>query len=167
MAKRLSRQRQACGRRREVVARQTQLLACRLGAIDDSAKGRVFRPILGVPAQMLARDAHTLLLAVERVQRLEMAAQDRADFVRIRRRQQLAGRQVMRDLAEDPRPALRGAADQQAVALRMVEYRACLLRGIDIAVRPDRYRDRLPDCGDRRVFSVALLNVRALPPVHV
>ena len=51
----------------EIVARQAQLLLGRLGSIDDGAKRRVLGAILRIPRQVLARDADTRDLAIERV----------------------------------------------------------------------------------------------------
>jgi tRNA-dihydrouridine synthase B len=73
---------------------------------------------------VLACDAHALRLAVERIQVFEVAAQDRRDFVRRRFRQRLAGGQVMRDFAEDPRPALGAATDHQRVGTGDGEHAA-------------------------------------------
>ena len=113
--------------RGEIVARQTQLLLGRLGAIDDGAERRVLGPILRVPRQVLARDAHAGTLAVELVQRPHVREQRVAHDSDGRRWQQLARREEMRDLAEDPRPPLRGAADHQRVGARGREHGARLL----------------------------------------
>ena len=67
----------------EVVARQAQLLLRRLGTIDDGAKRRVLRPVLRVPREVLARDAHARTLAVKLVQ---APARARAAFRARRRR---------------------------------------------------------------------------------
>src|SRR6185312_15260051 len=68
------------GQRGEVIAGQAPLLAGRLGTIDHLPERGILRPVLRVPAQVLARDAHAGLLAVECVELFEMAEQDRADF---------------------------------------------------------------------------------------
>jgi hypothetical protein len=50
------------------------------------------------------------------------------DFVDARRRQLLAGGEEVLDLAEDPRPALRGAADHHGVGAGVRRAPARLLR---------------------------------------
>src|SRR5690349_11800805 len=57
----------------EVFGSEAQLLGGALGAVDHVPEGSVLRPILGVPAQMLARDAHAGVLAIEGVQVFQMA----------------------------------------------------------------------------------------------
>ena len=55
-----------------------ELLRGRLGAIHDVAERGFLRPILRVPPEVLARDAHARLLAVERVQRRDVLQQHRS-----------------------------------------------------------------------------------------
>jgi len=57
-------------------------------------------------------------LAVKRVQRFEVFDEDGADLGGRFFGQVLAGSEVMADLVKDPRPALRGATDQQAIGAR-------------------------------------------------
>ena len=68
-----------------------------------------------VPADVLARGAHADELAVERVVVEQVLAQQAPDLVPGRRRQLAAGAEVVVDLAEDPRPPLRGAADHDRI----------------------------------------------------
>ncbi len=49
----------------EVLAGQAQLGGGVFGLVDDVAEGGVLRTVLGIPAQVLARDAHAHPLAVE------------------------------------------------------------------------------------------------------
>ena len=50
--------------------------ASAIGAVDDAAEGRVLGAIPGVPAEMLARDAHASQLAMKRIKIFEMADED-------------------------------------------------------------------------------------------
>src|SRR5690242_16172760 len=84
------------------IEREADLLRRGFGAVDDRAERGVLRTILAVPAEMLARDADALVLAVERVEVLKVRDEDRADFLDARRRGLDAGREELRDLAEDP-----------------------------------------------------------------
>src|SRR5882672_1249279 len=68
-----------------------------------------------IPLDVLARDAQAGGFAVEGVERIEVFQQQLAHCVRRGLRQALAAGEEMCDLAEDPGPALRGAADHQAV----------------------------------------------------
>ena len=95
----------------EVVGGQAQLCVGGLGAVDHRAERGVLGAIPGVPAQMLAGDAHTGRFAVEIVQVAQVAEQDVANLRGPGLGQAFAGAQVMGDFAEDPRPALGGAPD--------------------------------------------------------
>ena len=108
--------------------------------VDLAAQRRAAGEPRGVPAEVLARGAHARLLAVERVVVVEMLEDQRARLGDRRRRQVLAGREEVRDLAEDPRTSLRGAADHQRVRAGAREHVARALRRIDVAVRDDRDR---------------------------
>ena len=77
---------------------------------------------------MLAGDAHALLFAVEGVQRVQVLEQDRPHLGGGRRGQQFAGGQVVGDLAEDPRPALGGAADHHRVGAGVAQHLGGALR---------------------------------------
>src|SRR5579863_4762684 len=63
----------------KIVAGQAQLFARALGAVDHGAEREILFAILRVPAQMLARDAHALRLAVKRIQIFQMLDEDGAD----------------------------------------------------------------------------------------
>src|SRR6266851_9713795 len=68
-----------------------------------------------VPADVLARHARAALRSIESIKLLEVAHQHHADLRHAGRRELRAGRQVMGDLAEDPRTPLRGAPDHDRV----------------------------------------------------
>ena len=59
---------------------------------------------------MLAGDPHTHFFPIKKVQLREVFEQDALHFGKRRRRQVLAGPQVMVDLAENPRSSLGGEA---------------------------------------------------------
>jgi len=50
--------------------------------------------------------------------------------------------EIVADLAEDPRPSLRRAADHQRVGAGVVEHAPRALGRVDVAVGDDRYRHR-------------------------
>src|SRR3546814_16671638 len=103
----------------EVVAGECQLRVRGLGAVDHGAERAVFRAILRVPAQVLARDAHAGWFAVEIVQRAQVAEPDVADLRQRRWRQPFAGGQVVRDPADDPRSPLPRAPHPHPLGPRM------------------------------------------------
>src|SRR5512139_1333248 len=67
----------------------------------------------------------------------------------------LPGGQVMNDLAEDPWPALRRAADHDAVGARVPEHGERLLRRVYVAVRDDWNGDGPLHRADGVVFRFA------------
>ena len=70
-----------------------------------------------------------------------------------RRRQVGAEIEIVPDLAEDPRPALRRTADHDRVGAGLLEHTPRLLGRRDVAVGDHRDRDRGPDGTDRVVFD--------------
>src|SRR5438034_11090203 len=66
---------------------------------------------LGVPADVLARDAHAALHAIKGIQLVQVLDEDVADLGDRRRRQVRARGEEMLDLAKDPRTSLGGTAD--------------------------------------------------------
>jgi hypothetical protein len=81
------------------------------------------------PADVLARAAHAGVFAVQRVVVVQVLRQPALHVAhRGRWRPASPVRQVVRDLAEDPRPALRGAADHQRVAAGVAQHLQGLLR---------------------------------------
>ena len=114
---------------------------------------------------MLARDAHAHVVAVEVMQRVEVFEQDGFAFIQRRPGQRGAGGQVMIDFAENPGPALRGAADEQAVGARVGQYIGGLAGRVDVAVGEDRNADRLLDLGNGVVLGLALVQVGPRPTV--
>ena len=73
----------------EILAGKAQLLGRGFGLVGDAAKSRVLFAILRVPAEVFARDAHALALAVEGVEIFQVLQQDGANFLRRRRGQSL------------------------------------------------------------------------------
>src|ERR1041384_1847331 len=67
------------------------------------------------PSDVLAGHARSLLLAIERVEALEVLEEIGADLGERRRRGARPRGEEVRDLAEEPRPSLGGAADHDAV----------------------------------------------------
>ena len=78
----------------------------------------------------------------------------------------VAAIEVMPDLAEDPRPALRGAADHHRVGARCARARARLLGRGDVAVGDHRNRHRRLDGADRVVLDGADEGAGARAAVH-
>ena len=72
----------------------------------------------------------------------------------------------MPDLAEDPRPALRGAADHDRVGSRPCQHALRLLGRRDVAVRDHRNADRGLDRADRVVFDGSDKGAGARAAVH-
>ena len=134
---------------------QIDLLAGRLGLVDDGAEAGVFGAVLGVPAEVLACDAHAGFLAVEGVEGFEMADQDVSNFIETGFGEPPSSFQIVTDFAEDPGTSLRAAADQQAVGAGVVEDGFGFFRGVDVAVGPDRDAEILLDSGDRVVLGLA------------
>ena len=118
------------------------------------------------PADVLPRAAYAGELAVEVVMVVEVLEQPALDVDDARRRERRAGREVMGDLAEDPRSPLGGAADHDRVGAGLREHCARLRRRVDVAVGDDRDRDRALDRGDRLVLGVALVALLARAAVH-
>jgi hypothetical protein len=74
------------------------------------------------PADVLARGAHTRQFAVEAVVVLKVLQHPGAHVLCGRWRKRRAGVEKVCDLAEDPRPALRRAADHQRVCFRVAQH---------------------------------------------
>ena len=72
----------------------------------------------------------------------------------------LAGLEIMADLAEHPRPALRGAADHHRIGAGVFEHVLDSLRRGDVAVGDHRDADRRLDRGDGVVFGLAGISRR-------
>lgn len=115
---------------------------------------------------MLAGDTHAHHIAIEGMQRGQVFQQNAFHFVQRRCRQVLARAQVMLDLAEDPRPPLGGATDQQAVGAGGVQHRPGLLWRGDVAVGENRDRHRLLDRGDGVVLGFTGVQVGACAAMH-
>ena len=124
------------------------------------------RQALDVPADVLARAAHAGELAVQRVVVLQMLEQQPPHLGHQRRRQVRAGGQEMRDLAEDPGPALRRPADHDGVGPGRFENVPCLLGGGDVAVGHHRHPHRGFHGGDGVVFGLAAIALLAGAAVH-
>jgi len=110
--------RQALGRvgeAREELVHRAALRTHRLRAVDLLAERGGARKRRAVPVQVLARDAHAELLAVERVVIVEVLQDDGTRFGDRRWRQQPPRFQVMHDLAKNPGSPLRSAADHQSI----------------------------------------------------
>src|SRR5438128_2163015 len=69
--------------------------------------------------------------------------------------------EIVTDLAENPGPPLRRAADHERVCSGTLEYQAGFFRRIDVTIGDDRNPYRQFDRADRIVFDRA--NVGALP----
>jgi hypothetical protein len=72
----------------------------------------------------------------------------------------------MADLAKNPRIALRGATDHQAVGAGLFKHLGGLLRGLDVAVGEHRDAHRRADGGDGGVLGLAAEALRACAAVH-
>src|SRR5690349_18668783 len=96
---------------REKSVHCVQLSRAALKLVHGVAERRRAGQALGVPGNMLARHAYARVLAVELVELVQMREQYAVDLLHFRWRQVFPGPQVMMDLAEHPRPALRGAPD--------------------------------------------------------
>src|SRR5450756_1377643 len=119
----------------------------------------------GVPGNVLARDLDSGIDAIERVQVVQVRDQHLVDLGHERWRQVHPGLEVVLDLAEDPRPALRCAADHDAVGLGVIEHVLGFLRRADVAVRNHRQARGAFDFGDGVVFGVAGVAAGARAPV--
>ena len=97
---------------------------------------------------------------------MQVAEQDFAHFGDRRLRQQFSGGEVMRDLAEDPWPALRSAADHHCVGPGVIQHEFRALRRIDIAVCDHRNAYRCLHRGNRVVFGQAGVLLIAGAAVH-
>ncbi len=85
------------------------------------------------PADVLARAAHAGVFAVQRVVLVQVCGEPALHVAHRRRRRQLAVGQVVRDLAEDPRPAHRGAADHQRIGAACAASTAAALAGVSMS----------------------------------
>src|SRR6185436_5614838 len=98
--------------------------------------------------------AYPLFHAVELIQSVQVTDQHIANFGYQWRRKSGTGSEVVRNLAEDPWPALRGAADHHAVGAGSAENGACVLRGADVAIRDHRDGYRSLDLGNGVVLGM-------------
>ena len=105
-------------------------------------------------------------VAVERVQILDMAQQHAVDFIDLGRRQLRAGVQIVLDLAENPRPALRRAADHDGIGAGVFEHVSGFFRRGDVAVGDHRDRNRLLHRRDGVVFGIAGVDAGARAAMH-
>ena len=77
-----------------------------------------------------------------------------------------AVREEMGNLAENPGPALRGAADHDRIGACFRQHPLRLLGRVDVAVGDHRNRDRLFDGADRSIFNRTGEGARARPAMH-
>lgn len=138
----------------------------RLGTVHHVAERGILRPILRIPAQMLARDAHAGLLAIERMQMVEVAEKDACDVQWRGFGEQLAGSQVVRDLAENPRTALRATANHHRIGVRCIEYVLGLLRRGDVPIGEHGNMHRGFHRSDGVVFGFAFVSIGTRAAVH-
>ncbi len=115
---------------------------------------------------MLAGDPHTHFFPIKKVQLREVFEQDALHFGKRRRRQVLAGPQVMVDLAENPRSSLGGPTDQQGIHPGLLDDFPGLFRRIDVAIGEHRYRHGLLDRRDGLVLRLPGVQVGAGPAMH-
>src|SRR5437762_2786944 len=137
----------------------------RLRGVDLPAERITSREILGVPAKMLARNAGARHLAIERVMIGKMRDNRGMRLGDRWRRKANAMVEEMRDLAEDPGPALRGTADHDRIGAGFHQHARRLLRRVDVAVGDHRNADRRLDGANRSVFDGAMEGARARPAV--
>src|SRR4029453_14536110 len=104
---------------------------------------------------VLARDTHPGVFAVELVELVQVRDEHAVDFRDGRRRQVRAGFQVMADLAEHPGPALGGPADHHGIRLRVIKDLPYLFRRAYVAVGNYRYRRLALDRRDGLVLRLA------------
>ena len=82
------------------------------------------------------------------------------------RRGKLTGLQVVRDLLEEPRAAIRTAADHHAISARAAQRLGSLLLGGNVAVYDEGDADGILDAGDKIPVRRALVKLLARAPVH-
>jgi hypothetical protein len=91
-----------------------------------------------VPAYVLARGAHAQIGAIKPIVGKQVFFHQCRDLVHQRRRKMGSSSQEMIDFAEDPGPALRGAADHHRIGPGRLQHRPRLFRRGDVAVGHDR-----------------------------
>ena len=137
-----------------------------LDRIHARAEADAARQLLHVPADVLARAAHAGVLAVQEVVILQVVQQQAPHVGDKRRRELPAGREEVRNLAEDPRSALRCAADHDRVGAGVSEHFARLRRRVDVAVGDHGHAHRGLHGGDGVVFSMTAVALLARAAVH-
>src|SRR6516165_12372879 len=110
---------------------------------------------------MFARYPDTALLAVERVEGIEMSEDDitQLDALKCRRRNSVV--QVGVDSAKDPWRAVARAADHYSVGAGEIKYLARFLRRIDVAIGENRDANARSDVANGVVLRRAVVEVRA------
>ena len=93
-------------------------------SVDFATKRLAAHEIMRVPAEMLARDARAGELAIERVVVGKMIENDLPCLIDSWRQGVLAVVEKVADLAENPGPPLRRAADHEGVGSGAREHRA-------------------------------------------
>ena len=95
-----------------------------------------------------------------------MLDQHAVNLGHFRQREMLAGCQIMADLAEYPRPALRSAADHDRIGPGVFEHLLGLLRRVDVAVGDDRNAHCGLYRGDGVVLGMSRVGASAGAAVH-
>src|SRR5690606_37749787 len=108
-----------------------------------------------IPADVLARKQDAAEFTVQLVQFPDVAEEPVAHLRQWAACQQFAGIEVVADLLEYPRVALRGTADHDTIRTGVSQHLSCLGGTVDIAVGDDGDGHALLDGGDRVVFHAA------------
>src|SRR3979409_886392 len=119
-----------------------------------------------IPAEMFARDPDSTLLAVKKVQGVEMRQNDITQVGARQWRRHNSVFQMQVDSAEDPWRTMTRAPDHYSVRAREIKYLARFIRRSDVAVREYRNPDARFDGADRVVLGRAFIKIRARAAVH-
>ncbi len=119
-----------------------------------------------MPADVLARHAQTLLLAIEGMQVLHMLQQHRTAHLRRCSGQRIATAQVLIHGRIKPRVALTSTTDHDRRGAGFMQYPGCLAGAVDIAIGYHRNIDAVHHFGNDGIINCALILLRARAPMH-
>ena len=96
--------------------------------------GRILQ-LFKIPTKVFARDSKSSLFAVKSVEGFEMREDGITHFSKWKCGRDFSVRQKIIDITEDPRRAMRGAAEHYSCCAREIKHCARFFWGINIAIR--------------------------------
>src|SRR5215475_11571816 len=121
---------------------------------------RAPQQLLAIPAEMFACYPDTAHLAVERVERIEMAQDDITQLGALKCRRLNSALQMGVDITKDPGRSVTRAADHYSVCASKIKHRARFLRRVDVAIGEYGYANACFDLADGGVLRSSVEQVR-------